>query len=59
MAEAGSPKGVFLRHGSVQQRPPQGNRGRSGTKAMPIASGEVWTATPTGIALDGIRLRFT
>ncbi len=28
------------------------------TKAMPIAPGEVWTATPTGIALDGIRLRF-
>jgi 2-keto-4-pentenoate hydratase len=28
------------------------------TKAMPIAPGEVWTATPTGIALDGISLRF-
>jgi 2-keto-4-pentenoate hydratase len=28
------------------------------TKAMPIAPGEVWTATPTGIALDGIRLGF-
>jgi 2-keto-4-pentenoate hydratase len=28
------------------------------TKAMPIAPGEVWTATPAGIALDGIRLRF-
>ena len=29
------------------------------TKAMPIAPGEVWTATPTGIALDGIRIGFT
>ncbi len=29
------------------------------TKAMPIVSGEVWTATPTAIALDGIRIRFT
>ncbi len=29
------------------------------TKAMPIVSGEVWTATPTGIALDGVRLRFS
>src|SRR5260370_9310332 len=28
------------------------------TKAMPIAHGEVWTAKPTGIALDEIRLRF-
>jgi 2-oxo-3-hexenedioate decarboxylase len=28
------------------------------TKAMPVASGEVWTATPGGIALDGIQLRF-
>ena len=28
------------------------------TKAMPIAPGEVWTATPAGIALDGIQLRF-
>jgi len=27
------------------------------TKAMPIAQGEVWTAKPTGIALDEIRLR--
>jgi 2-oxo-3-hexenedioate decarboxylase len=27
------------------------------TKAMPIAPGEVWTATPVGIALDGISLR--
>jgi len=28
------------------------------TKAMPVAAGEVWTATPTGIALDAIQLRF-
>jgi 2-keto-4-pentenoate hydratase len=28
------------------------------TKAMPVAAGEVWTATPTGIALDAIRVRF-
>ncbi|CAN5502300.1 fumarylacetoacetate hydrolase family protein [soil metagenome] len=28
------------------------------TKAMPIAAGESWTATPTGIALEGITLRF-
>lgn len=28
------------------------------TKAMPVAAGEVWTATPTGIALEEIRLRF-
>jgi 2-keto-4-pentenoate hydratase len=28
------------------------------TKAMPIAPGEAWTAAPTGIALDEIRLRF-
>ena len=28
------------------------------TKTMPIAQGEVWTAKPTGIALDQIRLRF-
>jgi 2-oxo-3-hexenedioate decarboxylase len=29
------------------------------TKAMPIKSGEAWSATPSGIALDGIRLRFS
>ena len=29
------------------------------TKAMPIASGEVWTATAAGIALDPIRVRFS
>ena len=28
------------------------------TKAMPVASGETWTAAPSGIALDAIRLRF-
>ena len=28
------------------------------TKAMPVAAGEVWTAVPTGIALDEIRVRF-
>jgi 2-oxo-3-hexenedioate decarboxylase len=28
------------------------------TRAMPAASGEVWTVAPTGIALAGIRLRF-
>jgi 2-keto-4-pentenoate hydratase len=28
------------------------------TKAMPIVPGEVWTAAPTGIALDAIQLRF-
>jgi 2-oxo-3-hexenedioate decarboxylase len=28
------------------------------TKAMPIAAGEVWSAKPTGIALDEIRVRF-
>lgn len=28
------------------------------TKAMPVAPGEVWTATPTGIALEEIHLRF-
>jgi len=27
------------------------------TKAMPIAPGETWTATPTGVALDPIQLR--
>jgi 2-keto-4-pentenoate hydratase len=29
------------------------------TKAMPIAAGEEWTAAPTGIALDAIRLGFS
>jgi 2-keto-4-pentenoate hydratase len=29
------------------------------TKAMPVASGEVWTAAPSEIALDAIRLRFS
>jgi 2-keto-4-pentenoate hydratase len=29
------------------------------TKAMPVCSGEVWTAAPSGIALDTIRLRFS
>jgi 2-keto-4-pentenoate hydratase len=29
------------------------------TKAMPVSSGETWTATPRGIALDAIRLDFT
>ena len=29
------------------------------TKAMPVASGEVWTAAPTGIALDAIGLRLS
>jgi 2-keto-4-pentenoate hydratase len=29
------------------------------TKAMPVVPGETWTATPSGIALDGIRLRFS
>jgi 2-keto-4-pentenoate hydratase len=29
------------------------------TKAMPVAAGEVWTATPAGIALDAIRVRFS
>jgi 2-keto-4-pentenoate hydratase len=28
------------------------------TKAMPVASGETWTAAPAGIALDPIRLHF-
>ena len=28
------------------------------TKAMPVSAGEVWSARPTGIALDEIRLRF-
>jgi hypothetical protein len=28
------------------------------TKAMPIAPGEVWTATPSGIALEGVSIRF-
>jgi 2-keto-4-pentenoate hydratase len=28
------------------------------TKAMPVVAGETWTATPEGIALDPIRLRF-
>jgi 2-keto-4-pentenoate hydratase len=28
------------------------------TKAMPIASGEAWSAAPTGIGLDAIQLRF-
>jgi len=28
------------------------------TKAMPIAPGETWTATPKGIGLDAVRLRF-
>lgn len=28
------------------------------TKAMPVAAGEMWTAVPTGIALDEIRVRF-
>jgi 2-oxo-3-hexenedioate decarboxylase len=28
------------------------------TKAMPVAPGETWTATPKGIALDAIQLRF-
>jgi 2-keto-4-pentenoate hydratase len=28
------------------------------TKAMPVAPGEVWTAVPTGIALEEIRLQF-
>jgi 2-keto-4-pentenoate hydratase len=29
------------------------------TKAMPVVAGEVWTAVPTGIAIDAVRLRFT
>jgi 2-oxo-3-hexenedioate decarboxylase len=29
------------------------------TKAMPVAAGETWTAMPSGIALDGIRLKFS
>jgi 2-oxo-3-hexenedioate decarboxylase len=29
------------------------------TKAMPVASGETWSAAPAGIALDPIRLHFT
>ena len=29
------------------------------TKAMPVASGEAWTARPNGIVLDAIRLRFS
>jgi 2-keto-4-pentenoate hydratase len=29
------------------------------TKAMPVASGEAWTAAPTGIALDAIGLRLS
>jgi 2-keto-4-pentenoate hydratase len=29
------------------------------TKAMPVVPGETWTATPTGIALDAIQLRFS
>jgi 2-oxo-3-hexenedioate decarboxylase len=28
------------------------------TKAMPIAPGESWIATPSGIALDGVSIRF-
>ena len=28
------------------------------TKAMPVASGETWTATPKGIGLDPVKLRF-
>jgi 2-keto-4-pentenoate hydratase len=29
------------------------------TRAMPVARSEVWTAAPTGIALDAIRIHFT
>jgi 2-oxo-3-hexenedioate decarboxylase len=29
------------------------------TKAMPVSPGEAWTAAPSGIALDAIRLRFS
>ena len=29
------------------------------TKAMPVASGETWSAVPRGIALDAIQLRFS
>jgi 2-oxo-3-hexenedioate decarboxylase len=29
------------------------------TKAMPVAAGEVWSAAPAGISLDGIRVRFS
>jgi len=29
------------------------------TRAMPVVSGETWTATPAGIALDAIQLRFS
>jgi 2-keto-4-pentenoate hydratase len=29
------------------------------TKAMPVAPGEVWTATPAGIALETIQVRFS
>jgi 2-keto-4-pentenoate hydratase len=29
------------------------------TKAMPVVSGETWTAAPAGIALDAIQLRFS
>lgn len=28
------------------------------TKAMPVAAGEIWTANPSGIALDGVAVRF-
>jgi 2-oxo-3-hexenedioate decarboxylase len=29
------------------------------TKAMPVAPGEVWTAKPSGIALEAIQVSFT
>jgi 2-oxo-3-hexenedioate decarboxylase len=28
------------------------------TRAMPVRSGETWSTTLSGIALDGIKLRF-
>lgn len=28
------------------------------TKAMPVAAGETWTANPSGIALEGVAIRF-
>jgi 2-oxo-3-hexenedioate decarboxylase len=29
------------------------------TRALPVSAGETWTTELTGVALDGIRVRFT
>jgi 2-keto-4-pentenoate hydratase len=50
----------LLQHDSVNPPLASGEIISTGTltKAMPIAPGETWTAKPSGIALDGVTVRF-